>query len=388
MDRYTISTIEDNVIASPQACLGLAGMAEVVRVSTWSPATFVSGKRRSANFEASSLVVLDVDGGIQLDEALAEFEGYAHLIGTTRNHRKDKNGVTADRFRVVLTTSQVITTRDEYEATLRWAMTKWPFADEQCKDAARQFFPCQSIVSLVEDGQRLEPVSPGQEESDRKTTQTVHQLMVELPRPPRAYFGEEYLARVVSELEAAGFRSRVPTPQVARYVFCEMITGLRRGTAGLSQVRLAAQLGLSQRGAGKLLARLCKLDLLKLRWRGTSYSKCASEYELGTRLKDISIGAKPEGRWEPGRANESMLADIRWCRAAEYTQDQAVAFLLERQGERPAAKMRSEKELKRLVFQWWKRTKGLQAQILSLPVKKRHTERSIRKLLRRMARRA
>jgi len=45
---------------------------------------------------------LDIDDGMSIDEALELLNPYTYILYTTRNHRKEKNGLVADRFRVII----------------------------------------------------------------------------------------------------------------------------------------------------------------------------------------------------------------------------------------------------------------------------------------------
>lgn len=119
----------------------------------WSPIIWKDGRRRQDCFVASDYLALDFDSPeFPLVDAMRSFQGLAHLIGTTRSHRKEKGGVVCDRYRVVVKWSARIESVELYRHNVRAALRMYPDADHACKDGARFFFPCSEIVQLEEDG--------------------------------------------------------------------------------------------------------------------------------------------------------------------------------------------------------------------------------------------
>lgn len=127
-------------------------IALVASKVSWSPIEFRDNYRAKANFVRANHIGLDFDGTMALVDALNIFCDAAHVIGTTRNHQIAKDGITADRFRVILRLEREITTVAEYEATARFLVDKHD-ADPACVDGARLFYPCLKIVSVCEDGE-------------------------------------------------------------------------------------------------------------------------------------------------------------------------------------------------------------------------------------------
>lgn len=117
----------------------------------WAPATF-TGSRANGNLKAISLLALDFDSGMKLSEAFELFKDYKHIIGTSKSHQIEKNGVVADRFRVLLVLEYPIHTDADFKSHWFAAFAKWPSMDKACKDSARFFFPCTKIVSVNEEG--------------------------------------------------------------------------------------------------------------------------------------------------------------------------------------------------------------------------------------------
>lgn len=118
----------------------------------WSPCRWEGGRRVGTGFLEARLIGLDFDNGaMALDQALNIFCDSTHIIGTTKSHRKDKGGRVCDRFRVVLKLDEPITCPRAFRDTMTHYIEKYD-CDEACKDAARFFWPCASIVSVVDDG--------------------------------------------------------------------------------------------------------------------------------------------------------------------------------------------------------------------------------------------
>jgi len=109
----------------------------------YSAGVFRGGVSSNDNWTAQpSLLILDVDDGLTLDEAKSFFSGSQALISTTRNHMKLKNDVMCDRYRVILPLKDPITcTPSEYSKAMALIYEeKFSFVDESCKDASRIYF--------------------------------------------------------------------------------------------------------------------------------------------------------------------------------------------------------------------------------------------------------
>jgi hypothetical protein len=101
---------------------------------------------------------LDFDDTLTLDDAIGIFKDYLCIIATTENHRKRKNGVLADRFRVVIPWARCIDTRADYVHNMTLAIKEYE-ADQACKDAGRLFKPSREIAFIGE-GDLREVVAP------------------------------------------------------------------------------------------------------------------------------------------------------------------------------------------------------------------------------------
>lgn len=140
----------------PQNIPKFSMIREQVSRFTWSPIIYKENTRKQANFLKSVIIALDFDDGeMTLAQAVDNyFCDVRHIIGTTRSHQLEKNGIICDRFRVILQLERPVTTAREYRWQMKCAVKKYPI-DPQATDAARLFYPCNEIVS-VSDGELWE----------------------------------------------------------------------------------------------------------------------------------------------------------------------------------------------------------------------------------------
>lgn len=141
---------------------GYRSLESVMSQHVWSAIVWENGDRAELNFRGASFAVLDFDTPeMPLREALNTFSDSCHIIGTTKSHQKEKNGVICDRYRVVLPFTQEITDLAQYRFNMRLFYNKYPC--DKCIDGARYFFPCTEIVSVVSDGYKQDVIE-GREE--------------------------------------------------------------------------------------------------------------------------------------------------------------------------------------------------------------------------------
>lgn len=132
---------------------------DVFTRSAWSPALYHDNYRAEKNFKLAYVGALDFDHGMTLSDAIRRFKPFWHLIGTTRNHRRWKEGKRpCDRFRVIFKFERPIDDLAIYRHNMSF-ITWRNSADPACKDGARFFFPCREIVSINFTG-KLAPVRP------------------------------------------------------------------------------------------------------------------------------------------------------------------------------------------------------------------------------------
>lgn len=142
----------------------LSELAWLILAYQWSPIIWQGGRRLQERFVESHFLALDFDAPeYPLIDALRGFQGLAHLIGTTRSHRKDKGGVVCDRYRVVIPWTEPIKDLAVYRHNVCLALRMYEHADHSCKDGARLYFPCKTIVHVDADGDTwdVEPLPVG-----------------------------------------------------------------------------------------------------------------------------------------------------------------------------------------------------------------------------------
>lgn len=131
-------------------------LAAIISSYSWAPGVFTERRRLIANLSRIDLLVLDVDDGCTLESARELFAPYRHIVATSRNHQKEKNGVVCDRYRVVLFTSESLTSDHDFKSTWTRAHRLWPFIDDACKDSSRFFYASPTIVSINREGRTFE----------------------------------------------------------------------------------------------------------------------------------------------------------------------------------------------------------------------------------------
>lgn len=105
--------------------------------------------RRGLNVEAiGNILIYDIDDGMLLDEAIEISKAYRNLIATSRNHQKDKKGLTCDRYRVIIplysnTNLTINIPKDDYPQFYTFVANFLGFNsfDKATKDIARFYYP-------------------------------------------------------------------------------------------------------------------------------------------------------------------------------------------------------------------------------------------------------
>ncbi len=109
---------------------------------TYSAGFFKDNYAKNENWMGQEMLILDIDDGLPIVEAIELFKDYKAMIHTSASHQKDKGGNKCDRYRVIIPTKYPITcTVKEYTATMKYISKKvFPFIDEKCVDPARIYF--------------------------------------------------------------------------------------------------------------------------------------------------------------------------------------------------------------------------------------------------------
>ena len=123
-------------------------VARLANHNLTSPCVWRGGVRGEKNFSGAHWLALDFDTGTpDLDQAVAEFAKYRHVIGTTKSHQKEKgNAKACDRFRVFLRLDHWVSEPFVYRQSVAAVIRRYG-ADPSTSDCARLFYPCRDIVS-------------------------------------------------------------------------------------------------------------------------------------------------------------------------------------------------------------------------------------------------
>lgn len=126
--------------------LGGISLGELTALSvkhSWSPGIFNNKSPSSASFLWADVIALDFDGRYSFQEAINELESLEvnYSITPTRNHLKPKNGVTEERFRVVLPLQNRVTSTQKYSQAVESLLEIFKKCDPCSKTGARIYFP-------------------------------------------------------------------------------------------------------------------------------------------------------------------------------------------------------------------------------------------------------
>lgn len=135
-------------------------LATLITKEAWSPFQFQNPHpddpaykhRSTVSFCAANVFAVDVDDGLPIDEAHKKLVdlGLACIIGTSKNHQKEKNGITCDRYRIVFFLSETIYLAPQVKQ-LFFKVDEMGFGiDAACKDAARFYYPCREIYAILD----------------------------------------------------------------------------------------------------------------------------------------------------------------------------------------------------------------------------------------------
>ena len=122
----------------------------------YSPFEFAGGRKKSENWnnDNQNLLVLDIDDGLTITEAKEMFKEYKYLIATTKSHQVEKKGLKCDRFRVILTSSD-IPKGDEYFEFTKILEKKYPFIDTQVNTKTGAFLGSAECEYWYNDGKEF-----------------------------------------------------------------------------------------------------------------------------------------------------------------------------------------------------------------------------------------
>lgn len=152
-----VSVSDNKKIFKPQDVGSLHELGDIITRTNWSCGTFKDNHRNIENFISSNFMALDIDEGCSIEEAARRLKPYSHIIAPSKSHKREKNGVIADRFRIVVVLDEEVNNKDDYYQTYAELMKLFPEADKACKDPSRFFYPSKEIYSVQVNKDRIKP---------------------------------------------------------------------------------------------------------------------------------------------------------------------------------------------------------------------------------------
>lgn len=151
----------------------------------YSAGSFLNGYITDDNYlREQNLFIIDVDDGLTIDEAKSLFHDYTYLIATTKSHQKDKNGISCDRFRLILPTiSKFHLEPKVYSETYINVLNAIgvPEADSKCRNPSRWYYGNPDGEYWYNEGQTLLDIRPYIPDSSEniKTTKALDRYVSE-----------------------------------------------------------------------------------------------------------------------------------------------------------------------------------------------------------------
>ena len=155
MKKVTVSISEHITENFKSYVVPFSKIADLVKSKfNYSAGAFKDNYRKADNYlNYSDMIILDIDDGKSIEEARVIFEPFDYIIATTKSHRKEKNGVVCDRFRVLLPTETPIKLdKFQYSKMMEEVYKDYPFVDTVCKDASRFYFPSKDSTIIMHNG--------------------------------------------------------------------------------------------------------------------------------------------------------------------------------------------------------------------------------------------
>lgn len=120
----------------------------------YSAHSFKNNKRSNETaLTGFQLIILDIDGGVDLETAKILFDEYTYLIATTRNHQVEKKGIIADRFRIVLPMEYALDLEaDTYTQMMKNLFDDLPIEVDRLADIGRMYFSSKDCEHWYNEG--------------------------------------------------------------------------------------------------------------------------------------------------------------------------------------------------------------------------------------------
>jgi hypothetical protein len=159
-----ISVAHDNVNFKPVEVKNFNMLVKIMcskKIKAYSFSTYENNYRKMSNFKSMRCIGLDIDNDkageiLNLEDAKVKFQDYKHIIATTRSHQIEKNGLTVDRFRVVLFFENDVTDAQEFRRAWYSLKELYPEVDPMCKDESRYWFPSNEVIQIQKEGKYVD----------------------------------------------------------------------------------------------------------------------------------------------------------------------------------------------------------------------------------------
>lgn len=123
----------------------------------YSPFEYSNNKKIGENWnnDKQNILILDIDDGLSISEAMKIFRDFKYLICTTKSHQKDKKGIVCDRFRIILEAVNV-PIGDIYFKYMESLKLLFPFIDEQVNTKTGAFLGYSKCEYWYNHGQKFD----------------------------------------------------------------------------------------------------------------------------------------------------------------------------------------------------------------------------------------
>ena len=123
-----------------------------------------NGTRNRKNvIDKQNLIAFDIDEGNSLEKFRKLFEDYTNIIYTTRNHKKEKKGRVAERFRILIPTKHIFNVNNDKHSEMLSNVAEafdFPIFDRSTRNQDRLWFVNPEAEVYVNDGNQLFDILP------------------------------------------------------------------------------------------------------------------------------------------------------------------------------------------------------------------------------------
>ena len=125
----------------------------------YSAGKFKDGHRNNDNWLGyEDVLILDIDDGCTIIQAIEIFKRYENFIITSRSHQKNKNGLVCDRFRIFIHLEETINDKTLRDKFMLQSMDTFCFVDKSAKDRGRFFFSSPTDAKVIYNNGKKMPI--------------------------------------------------------------------------------------------------------------------------------------------------------------------------------------------------------------------------------------